>query len=431
MLGHLYLTLGFAALLAVVLWEAPVLPIFRVTRRRLIRANADRVWRSMMQRPTDRFVSDDPVEGEPGKRRIVWDASNGNRTSLEISTYETVEEKKGEKLVRHVVADHDIAFKPGAEIVETWQLDKHPDGTLLTLTHERGMLQSISALLETRRNIYGTLDWLQTYCETDAAARAASHQPDPATKSPATLQRALTSIALTLLTAGSLAVLVSWRLAFLMLTIILVHEIGHFIGFRIAGHDRPRLILLPFIGGAVVSDKPFRSAREEAFISLMGPGFSALYGVAFMLVAFNNGADFANIFGVDPGVHYVKDRYVAIMCVGAAALIGIANAFQMIPVPPLDGGHVWRALLHSDRHRFIRYVFPFVAVVVTIVAFATGNLMFGLLIALLCIIWPAAITTRLALPVMSASEKTLIGGAYIAIALIHLAPVYVLVRPFI
>ncbi|MCB1513620.1 MAG: hypothetical protein KDJ18_02170 [Hyphomicrobiaceae bacterium] len=429
MLAHIYLTLGFAAVLAVVFWDAPVLPLHKVKRSRVLRADRASVWRSLMARPADRYLSDEPVEGEPNRRRIVVDTSNGSRKAPEVLTYELIEEIEAEKLVRNIVANHDIAFKPGAELVETWQLQDHPDGCLVTLSHERRLPQSIAALLASRRSIYNALDELQDHCcRSHAHAHAASRIGRVGA---ATARGKLMSIMLTLLSLGTLTALVNWRLAVLMITIIAIHEIGHLIGFHIAGHKNPRLVLLPFVGGAVASDKPFRSAREEAFVSLTGAGFSALYVIAFMLVAYNQGADFVNIFGVDPGAQYVKEHYAAIMCVGAAALIGIANAFQMIPVPPLDGGHVWRALMHSDHNRFVSYVFPLVALLATITAVATVGVMFGILVGLLCFIWPAAITTRLALPVMSAGEKTLVGSAYVTIMLIHLAPIYVLIRPFI
>ena len=78
----------------------------------------------------------------------------------------------------------------------------------------------------------------------------------------------------------------------------------------------------------------------------------------------------------------------------------------------------------------MRYVFPVLAVAVIWWAFSTGNTMFAIMVALLCVIWPATISSRLSLPVMSAGEKTLVGTAYVAISLVHLAPIYVLLRPF-
>lgn len=427
---HLYLTLGLGAFLAVILWEAPLLPVKRVLRSRIIKARRAEVWRKLMARPAHRYTSDEPVKGTANRRRVEIDTSNGHRESNEILTYEAVDSVEGKSLTRAIVADHDLDYQPGAEITETWTLEDHPDGTLVTLSHQRNHLQSLSALLATRREIYATLDWFQTFCQDEAKADASKNEPTVFAQSPASLRRNLLSIALSLITIGSATLFFSSTLAVLMISIIIVHEVGHWLAFKIAGHTRPRMILLPFIGGAVVSDQPFRSTREEAFVSLMGPGFSALYGIAFMLVAYDLGTDFSHIFGVDPGPEYVKNHYAGIMCVGAAALIGIANIFQMIPVPPLDGGHVWRALLHSDRHRFVRYVFPVLAVAVIWWAFSTGNTMFAIMVALLCVIWPATISSRLSLPVMSAGEKTLVGTAYVAISLVHLAPIYVLLRPF-
>lgn len=430
MLGHLYLTFGLAVFTAVILWEAPLLPVRKVVRSRIIKAKRASVWRKLLERPEHRFVGDEPVPGSPDNRRIEIDTSNGYRESRDIVTYEPIETARNERLSRRIVAQHDVDFKPGMGIDETWILEDHPEGTRVTLSHERNVLQSLSALLATRREIYSTLDWFQSFCEGTSSPRVVKSEASSLAPSPATLRRNLVNVALFLLTVGAAAFLFSWNLALFMVSVLIVHELGHWIGFKVAGHSRPRIVILPLIGGAVVSDRPFRSAREEAFVSLMGPGLSALYGIAFMLVAYDLGADFSDIFGVNPGPEYARKHYADIMCVAAAALIGIANIFQMIPVPPLDGGHVWRALLHSDRHRFIRYVFPVAAILVTWLAFSTGNVMFGVLVALVCLIWPAAISTRLSLPVMSAGEKTVVGTAYVAIAVVHLVPIYVLMRPF-
>ncbi len=430
MLTHMYFTLVVVLFVAVVFWEAPIFPIRRISRSRVVRTARSEVWKRLMERPSNRFVSDEAVVGDPKRHRVVIDTTNGLRQTLDYKTYEDSRLIEEETLERKIVASHDIDYIPEAQIVETWHLSDHPEGTLVTLTRTRNILQSLSMMLSARRGIYNALDWFQDYCEGNGATKVPADLQSSFLPSASSLRRNLTSLAFTIATFASLVMFVSWSVALLMMSVMIVHEFGHWIGFKIAGHTKPRMMLLPFVGGVVISDRPFRSAREEAFVSLMGPGFSALYGLAFMIVAFELGADFGAILGQMPSVDYARLHYADIMCVGAAALIGVANIFQMIPVPPLDGGYVWRALLHSDRHRFVRYVFPVVATLVTWLALQTGNMVFAAMVAFLCIIWPAAISSQLAIPAMSAREKTVIGSVYVVVAAIHLAPIYVLLRPF-
>ncbi|MCB1505882.1 MAG: hypothetical protein KDJ47_12975 [Hyphomicrobiaceae bacterium] len=426
-----YFLLGGALLLAILLWEAPLLPFFRMARSRIVRADRHTVWRHLTERPSQRFVSDEPVPGQENRFRLIIDMTSGRRAKLRSETYEPVEIVEAERYERRIVAIHDLDYTPEATIHETLTLADHPDGTLVTLTQERSILLSISMMLAWRHSLYQMLDYLADVCEPHDARHAASLEAGRMASSHHHWQRRLFSYVLTGFSFLALAYFVDWRLAALLVATIIIHETGHWIAFLIAGHENTRFIPIPFIGGAVSSDRPFRSAREEAFVSLMGPGLSGVFAFSLLMFARSYDANFISLFGHIPSTEYIDAHLTGILLVVAAALVGVANLFQMIPVPPLDGGHVWRALLHGKRRWFVRFVFPVAALVLVGLTLKFGGIIPALAILVLCIAWPSAISTRLAVPVMKPMEKVFMASAYASIVALHAAPVFILLSQFV
>ncbi|WP_246752750.1 hypothetical protein [Sinorhizobium sp. BG8] len=58
-----------------------------------------------------------------------------------------------------------------------------------------------------------------------------------------------------------------------MLTIVIVlHELGHMAAYRAFGHQRVRMIFVPFLGGIAIGGRPYNSLFEVASCALMGRG---------------------------------------------------------------------------------------------------------------------------------------------------------------
>ncbi|GGD38070.1 hypothetical protein [Sinisalibacter lacisalsi] len=81
-------------------------------------------------------------------------------------------------------------------------------------------------------------------------------------------------------------------LAAALLLALMVKDLGHVIGRRLAGHADTKLRLLPLPGGPAICDRAPRSDLEAFFILLMGPGL----GFAPMATAFANATAFAAHF---------------------------------------------------------------------------------------------------------------------------------------
>ncbi len=110
---------------------------------------------------------------------------------------------------------------------------------------------------------------------------------------------------------------------------VIWHEWGHVIAYRVAGHEDARFRLIPLFGGVAISNKAPRDQLSNCYVTLMGPGFSISLVVALLLAAEwldQEGSPLAN------------EVY------RAAVIAGALNAFNMLPLWPLDGGRALRAI---------------------------------------------------------------------------------------
>lgn len=121
--------------------------------------------------------------------------------------------------------------------------------------------------------------------------------------------------------AASLAI---WTLMFggnlvpamVLMVVLLIHEMGHYIAARLVGTEAELPVFM--VLGAFVRHEP-STLRNNFIISAAGP----VVGAA---------AAFVMLFLGGP------------LLVKAAALGLILNLFQLIPVPPFDGGHMTLAI---------------------------------------------------------------------------------------
>lgn len=121
----------------------------------------------------------------------------------------------------------------------------------------------------------------------------------------------------------------NWILTLVFMASLAWHEYGHVLAFRQAGHQRVRWRFIPFLGAVAWSSAPTRTQLERLYIALMGPGFSLILLVLCVL-AFQ---------AVDP-------RSAAAPVLAYAILsIGFLNALNLLPLAPLDGSHVLKAML--------------------------------------------------------------------------------------
>ena len=110
---------------------------------------------------------------------------------------------------------------------------------------------------------------------------------------------------------------------------IVWHEWGHVIAYRVAGHSDARFRLIPLFGGVAISNQSPKNQAASCFVTLMGPGFSISLVVGLFLLASWLAAQESP---------YYREVY------WAAMIAGVINAFNMLPLWPLDGGRAIRAI---------------------------------------------------------------------------------------
>lgn len=133
-----------------------------------------------------------------------------------------------------------------------------------------------------------------------------------------------------LLTGGTMALSVAvyatifgWRYAAGFVALLFVHEMGHFVAARQRGLEVGAPTFIPFVGAWIQLKSQLRDAETEAYVGLAGPLVGTLGALAC---------------------------YFAARELGAGWLLAVAyagfflNLFNLIPVPPLDGGRITAAI---------------------------------------------------------------------------------------
>jgi Zn-dependent protease len=114
-----------------------------------------------------------------------------------------------------------------------------------------------------------------------------------------------------------------WRFAAGLVVLILVHEMGHVIAAKLLGLPVSAPLFIPFFGAAIIMKQNPRDARTEALMAYGGPLAGCIGSWICWFIALQ--------FGIN-------------WLLAVASLSFLINIFNMIPVPPLDGGRICAAV---------------------------------------------------------------------------------------
>jgi Zn-dependent protease len=105
--------------------------------------------------------------------------------------------------------------------------------------------------------------------------------------------------------------------------LMLIHELGHLLAIRYFGLKASPPIFIPFLGALINLRQPPRNALEEAVVGIGGPVTGTIAAaVTYLIFVYTDQPLFLNL-----------------------ALFGFfLNLFNMLPVPPLDGGRITAAV---------------------------------------------------------------------------------------
>lgn len=115
--------------------------------------------------------------------------------------------------------------------------------------------------------------------------------------------------------------------ALVLVATMLDHEFAHRVLMRRLGYDPGPVRLIPFVGAFVRARRPMLRSADIALIYLAGPVVGVLSAALAALLA----------------SHLLSPALCRQVYVGAAASIAL-NVFNLIPIEPLDGGLISRAL---------------------------------------------------------------------------------------
>lgn len=116
--------------------------------------------------------------------------------------------------------------------------------------------------------------------------------------------------------------LFGWKLAVVVILLLLAHELGHYFAFRAYGLPVRLPAFVPMLG-AFTAGAPPEDLEHDAYIALAGP----LTGLGLAAACYAIGAQ-------------SNDRF----WYACADLSAFLNLFNMIPMPPFDGGRIIAAL---------------------------------------------------------------------------------------
>ena len=146
-------------------------------------------------------------------------------------------------------------------------------------------------------------------------------------------------------------VLYSLPFALALTATLVFHEWGHLRAMRRFGIPTKGMYLIPFVGGIAVGEQA-KTHWQDVYISMMGPVFGLVMAVACYLL------------------YLATSNHLVGLVASVSALV---NIFNLLPIHPLDGGRVVKALVFSGRRRW-----AFLALIAASAVFFAVSTMLGL-----------------------------------------------------
>nr|WP_017037960.1 site-2 protease family protein [Vibrio genomosp. F10] len=120
--------------------------------------------------------------------------------------------------------------------------------------------------------------------------------------------------------------LFSFQFALALIACLVFHEYGHVKAMKYFGMKTKGIYLVPFLGGLALSDEKINTRWQDVVISIMGPFFGFLLSIVLVIAYWVTG----NLFFA-----------------GLAVFNAFLNLFNLLPILPLDGGHILKSISFS------------------------------------------------------------------------------------
>jgi Zn-dependent protease len=326
-----------ASMLMVFNWRRPV----RLTRTTMVARPVSDVWPAIDHAGGDlswqQHLIGHSTSSDDAVITIDYAIKRDDGSQVDWSMQFNIVERVERSLIRLQRAG--IEDKKTDDRLLCFDIELEPKGnnTLVKLSEVWGP-RSLTGLALAHMDAAQSLSRLKSWCETGAANPKGSKGWTSATISIASLAA----------TAAAFSLLMGWQMGLIFVGLLVLHELGHLVSFRMIGQPWGKIIFMPFLGGVAVSRVPHLRLADDAFCAIMGAGLSLLALVPAIVV---------HLYDVgSPGMQ--KVAFVM------AAVAGALNLLNLLPVFPLDGGRVLRAVLQSLLPGHVRSAMFFMAVAV-------------------------------------------------------------------
>ncbi len=167
-----------------------------------------------------------------------------------------------------------------------------------------------------------------------------------------------------LFAAGSLAAyswLFSIEFAIALILCLVFHEYGHIKAMKYFGLKTKGIYLIPFVGGLALSDDKINTRWQDIVISIMGPFFGLILSIACLVG------------------YWLTDIEIL---AGLAVFNALLNLFNLLPILPLDGGHVLKSIAFSINSKVGIVACILGAVLGVYISYYFGLALLGFLLAI-------------------------------------------------
>ena len=145
--------------------------------------------------------------------------------------------------------------------------------------------------------------------------------------------------------------LFSFQFAFALVVCLVIHEYGHVRAMQYFGLKTKGIYLIPFFGGAALTDDKINTRWQDVVISMMGPCFGLFMSLACLLA------------------YWISDiPFFA----GLAVFNAFLNLLNLLPILPLDGGHVLKSVSFSMNNKLGVFICAAAAALGIFVSFSLG-----------------------------------------------------------
>ena len=115
----------------------------------------------------------------------------------------------------------------------------------------------------------------------------------------------------------------------IIIVVLFIHEAGHLTAMKLFKYSDVKMFFLPFIGAAVAGREPTPYSSKKALVSIAGPLPGLFIGLFFVVLH----------SGMKERIYY-----------DIASMFIFINAFNLLPLYPLDGGRFFDLILFSRNY---------------------------------------------------------------------------------